>query len=372
MATFNTSIKPQIKGNIGEWSEWYAFLKILSDRKMYAADKNIEKIEDKFFQVLKVIRNESKGGRTTYDISDGSAYITIFDADDNQVSRIPIAKIKSKVRTIFDQMKNSTETTFSIPGADETMRELRCSQIKAASNRKADLTVMIHDRVSPTYPELGFSVKSLLGAASTLLNASGATNFIFRLDGLNNKDIERINAIEGRSKIRDRMIAIHQTDCRINFIGLDNDHFKTNLRKSDTVLPDILAELLKCFFEGKGNTLPELVESLVKNEELSRKFSLSKGDYEFKLKNFLVSVALGMTPSKEWDGFTKAHGGYIIVKEDGEIVCYHLYNRDEFQEYLYNNTRLETPSTSRHQYGFVYKEGKGTLIKLNLQIRFIK
>jgi HpaII restriction endonuclease len=83
-------------------------------------------------------------------------------------------------------------------------------------------------------------------------------------------------------------------------------------------------------------------------------------------------VALGMTPGKEWDGFTKTHGGYIIVKEDGEIVCYHLYNRDEFQEYLYNNTRLETPSTSRHKFGSIYTENGSRYIKLNLQIRFLK
>jgi len=81
---------------------------------------------------------------------------------------------------------------------------------------------------------------------------------------------------------------------------------------------------------------------------------------------------LGMMPNSDWDGLLQAHGGYIIVKEDGEIVCYHVYNQDEFQSYLFNNTRMETPSTSRHGFGEIYEQGKEYYIKLNLQIRFIK
>ena len=94
----------------------------------------------------------------------------------------------------------------------------------------------------------------------------------------------------------------------------------------------------------------------------------------FKLKKFLCEVALGMTPKKEWDGFTKAHGGYIIVKENGEIVCYHLYNRDEFENYLFNNVKLDTPSTTRHKFGKFYKDRETgeKRIKFNLQIRFLK
>lgn len=31
-----------MKANKGEWSELYAFLKILEDKKLFAADKNLE------------------------------------------------------------------------------------------------------------------------------------------------------------------------------------------------------------------------------------------------------------------------------------------------------------------------------------------
>ena len=32
----------QTKGNKGEWSEFYAFIKILTDKKVFAADENLE------------------------------------------------------------------------------------------------------------------------------------------------------------------------------------------------------------------------------------------------------------------------------------------------------------------------------------------
>ena len=78
------------------------------------------------------------------------------------------------------------------------------------------------------------------------------------------------------------------------------------------------------------------------SENLKYLFRLSKSDYDYKIKNFLISVALGMIPSKNWDWYTKTHGGYIIVKNNGDIVCYNLYNRDEFLSYLYANTKFDS------------------------------
>ena len=79
-----------------------------------------------------------------------------------------------------------------------------------------------------------------------------------------------------------------------------------------------------------------------------------------------------MMPSKKWDGQDEANGGYIIVKEQGELVTYHLYNRNSFENYLLNNTRLETGSTAKHKFGEIYKDEEDNMfIKLNLQVRFI-
>jgi type II restriction enzyme len=79
-----------------------------------------------------------------------------------------------------------------------------------------------------------------------------------------------------------------------------------------------------------------------------------------------------MMPSKVWSGEYDATGGYLVVKNDGEILCYHIYNKNEFENYLINNTKLETASSTRHGFGTVYEENDSLFFNLNLQIRFIK
>ena len=78
-----------------------------------------------------------------------------------------------------------------------------------------------------------------------------------------------------------------------------------------------------------------------------------------------------MKPATPWDGLDNATGGYIIVKEDGEVLCYHVYNRNDFEDYLFKNTKLDTPSTTRNGFSEIYKGVDGKYyVKLNLQIRF--
>ena len=84
----------------------------------------------------------------------------------------------------------------------------------------------------------------------------------------------------------------------------------------------------------------------------------------------MTDVALGMMPSKVWSGIYDATGGYLVVKENGEILCYHIYNRNQFEEYLFVNTKLETASSTRHEFGKIYQQNGEFFFKLNLQIRF--
>ncbi|HIT90097.1 MAG TPA: HpaII family restriction endonuclease, partial [Candidatus Merdenecus merdavium] len=50
-----------IKGNKGEWSELYVLLSLLAHGKLYAADDDVKKIDDVYFPVLKIFREEMKG-----------------------------------------------------------------------------------------------------------------------------------------------------------------------------------------------------------------------------------------------------------------------------------------------------------------------
>jgi type II restriction enzyme len=41
-----------MKLNKGEWSEVYVFLKLLAEGKLYAADKDLKKIEDIYYVIV--------------------------------------------------------------------------------------------------------------------------------------------------------------------------------------------------------------------------------------------------------------------------------------------------------------------------------
>ena len=96
-----------------------------------------------------------------------------------------------------------------------------------------------------------------------------------------------------------------------------------------------------------------------------------------------------MVPEKPWQGIYDATGGQIIVKEDGQVVCYHIYEQNRFLNYLYNSTKFEGASTSEDGnnpghprqkvagktlkpffYGWLYEENSKLYFKLNLQVRF--
>ena len=118
--------------------------------------------------------------------------------------------------------------------------------------------------------------------------------------------------------------------------------------------------------------MAELIKETAHDNPLKFDMSGNHNFYDYKIKKLLTDIALGMMPSKVWSGQLDATGGYLIVKKDGEILCYHIYNRNEFEDYLLINTKLETASSSRHDFGTIYSENDELLFKLNLQIRFVK
>ena len=286
--------------------------------------------------------------------------------------RIPVKTFSEQAIKLLSKIKGSTGA-FSIPETEVFMKSVNCGTLKAKSTSKSDIRIVIHDKQINQTAELGFSIKSQLGGDSTLLNAGKTTNFVYQISGFKgtDSDIKKINAIDTRSKIKDRIQEIKKLGGKIEFFSLEQDIFKNNLVLIDSLLPNILAEVIKQFFTSNLNTVRALTGEINFKNPLGYDIKFSHSFYEYKIKRFLTDVALGMMPSKVWGGLIDATGGYLIVKEDGEILCYHIYNRNQFEDYLYHNTKLETASSTRHDFGKVYWDGENLYLKLNLQIRFI-
>ena len=114
----------------------------------------------------------------------------------------------------------------------------------------------------------------------------------------------------------------------------------------DSNLPAVIAYLLTNRLETGETGLKELSITLGKDNPLKFETDNPTVFYEYKIKHLLTSAALGMMPAKVWNGQYDANGGYLVVKKDGEILCYHFYDRNRFEEYLFTNAYLERSSTT--------------------------
>lgn len=355
-----------ITGNKGEWSEIYALFKLLGDKQLFAGDADLNKVEELFYPIIKIIRNES-GGNFEYALNDDLVIIS----GGKEELRIPVATFIDQSVILLEKIKESTGA-FRIPEIEEFMTEVNCHTLKAKSTSKTDIRIVIHDQKINQTAELGFSIKSQLGGEATLLNAGKTTNFIYKLDNFDPtaKEILEINEIDTRSKIKDRIVAIIEKGGNLTYTTLEQNIFKNNLVLIDSLLPNILAEIIKTFFTSNLSTIEDLTSNINKANPLNYDTQFAHTFYDYKLKRFLTDVALGMTPSKVWTGIYDATGGYLIVKENGDILCYHIYNRNQFEDYLFANTKLDTASSTRHEFGKIYEENGQLFFKLNLQIRF--
>lgn len=140
----------------------------------------------------------------------------------------------------------------------------------------------------------------------------------------------------------------------------------------DSFLPRIIAEILLKYYSSSKSKTSDLVSHISETNPLGFNLENNHPFYTYKIKRFLTDIALGMMPSRVWTGELDATGGYLVVKENGDILCYHIYNRNEFEDYLLNNTKLETASSSKHDFGSIYEIDGVCYFNLNLQIRFIK
>lgn len=362
---------PNLSGNKGEWSEIYAFLRLLEAGKLYAADADLNKMDDVFYNIINILRTENIG-LLEFRVNQNTGNVSVFNTGTSEeLICLPFGEFKRVADMLYDDIISAETSSFESEDTEDFLNRIGVNTLKAKSSDKADIRIKIHD-INTGYESVqGFSIKSRLGSASTLVNAGKTTNFIYEVVG--DPSDELIDGFENCSTLFKRKLAyLGGKGCGLKYVGMENDIFKSNLLLIDGDLPKICAYMLLAYYATGINTVEKSLELMVFENPMG--YDLSKGHpfYQYKFKKLLTESALGMLPSKTWDGTADATGGYIIVREDGEVLCYHLFNRNEFENYLVKNTKFETASTGKHGFGSIYKENGRYYLKLNLQIRFIK
>lgn len=366
-----------ITGNKGEWSEFYTFLKLLADGRIYAADKDLNKNENIFYKILKILRGKGKNEGNDYEYVRNDKII-ILNERGEILSEISVQETLEIAQRFYEGISEGKtgNRSFDLDFAEGVMHKFHTLSLSDERKQTSDIRIVIHDPITQYEPLLGFSIKSFIGSNPTLFNASKSSNLLFKITpSLSKETTESLNNLPTYGG---RINWLRENGYTFSFQKPDNEIFSANMRLIDSQLPEIVANMVLSSFLYKKSKISDLVELITEKNPCNFNIDINPNFYDYKIKRFLTDAALGMKAGKIWSGTFDANGGYIIVKKDGDIVCYHIYNWNDFQNYLLEKTKIDYPDSkpNRCDYGRVLTpsevgESEGSYMKLNFQIRFL-
>ncbi len=370
------------KYNKGEWSEPYVAIRILGDKKLYAADDSGNRNPNQWMEVIELIRHETNARIVRYKCSDSDVNIKI-EVNGAHIISVPSTEFFEIADKLKDEIISSSGSSFSLSETITTFfKKIELLTVKAASINKSDVFLSLRDsRASLVRNEIGFSIKSEFGQNPTLFNTAQASALIYKVSGMSDELMEEINSIvddEGKVSTLRRCDAMRRSGCAFEFMGFPIAArakvraFKENLELINPRLTTCLDYLLRThFFEHERELqLNVLTEKMTVANPCEMENPENK--YEYMIKAFLYAAYCGMTASTLWNGESHVNGGFIKVNANGDVVVYHALESDLFKTYLFNHCYLEFPSTSpKHgNYGRVYKENDEYFFRLNFQVRY--
>jgi DNA (cytosine-5)-methyltransferase 1 len=348
--------------NKGEWTELLVFIKLLLEKQLSLSDEKLNRNSN----YLKIHKVTTHNLDIEFLLSNLSSII-IKNKYDNTEKEINISEIINAdvISLLISKIKENAQT-FEIAEFSIIQDSLGFNVVKGGnSNQKADILLDIENNSLKKENE-GFGIKSYLGSKPTLLNASGNTNFIFKIKGLNKSYIDEINKIDTLTKLKDRIQKIEELGGKFEYIGAEKDTMEFNLKMVDSEMPKIIGQILLCFYKERTSSIVAITDKLIADSK--------DEDYKIllinKIKKLLVDILLGFFAGTKWNGSYESNGT-IVMKNNGDCVGFHIIELDNLKNYLFENIKLDTPSTTRHRFGKLYLEKDGELyFKLNLQLRF--
>lgn len=381
-----------LSGNRGEWSEIYIFLKLLHDGKVYAADKDMNRLATVYLNILKILREENPG--LLYEYKTGSPVKIDLNGVDvgPDVSHADIERIKDELWSLFETTPNGSISSANV---EAFLNSIHINKLKSPPTATGnffggteDIILQVSDYRTSIISNVGFSCKSEFAHKATLFNASkDNTNFRFELLNMDDTIMNMVNELyipkqkrDGTVKydiaVAERMKALKRAGVEINFVKQLVENAERNIVLSCGVeMPRVIACILQYYYwenngESAHSSFSEAIEYLVDKNPAEYGFSDISSIYRAKVGKLLYDMFTGMRLSRTWDGRSNVTGGYIIAKNDGDVLAYHTTLADEFKDFLVEKLGLETPSSSRHNAMQIYKADGHYYINFNLQVRF--
>lgn len=338
--------------NYGEWTEAYVFLRLLGNGRIYAADRDFNRDENVYIDILNIIRHEKD-----HILKFSRELESVCATDNDVVFRVlGFSELTEKADFLYDAIKSvtSADRKFSVVEIEEYLSDLRFSQPKVPKlpkeieeeyGKKTDIIITMQDSSDNAVSTTGFSIKSHLGSPSTLFNSALASNFIYEIVGCDDDEMYEINGNQISSEIGMFEYIKNNPNLSLDFKGT-SEAFNDNLDFIELKMPEILScailTQIGYYDRAVSNKTKDIVYKLAQMNPVGVR--RPETWYEAKIKDFLYASFSGLTASEPWDGRKKLSGGYIDVALNGEMLYYRAVSDDIFNTFLYEHTFFDRPS----------------------------
>ena len=198
---------------------------------------------------------------------------------------------------------------------------------------KNDIVMEVRDHATSLISIAGFSIKAKGKHPATLFNTAKASAFVYKLKNATAVDMENVNSFyteKGGKDKNARMNYIRSHNIEMEFCGNKilpaNDYsvFADNLDMIRGDMQAILNHVLLIHYmstEPNKTALSDVCEILTARNPLNKRNP--RAFYEKAIKDFLYATFAGMTASLPWNGQESVNGGYIVAKDNGDVLVYH-------------------------------------------------
>ncbi len=338
--------------NYGEWTEAYVFLRLLGNGRIYAADRNFERDENVYIDILNIIRYEKEH------ILEFQRDLEEVNAKDNGVvfRVLACSELVDRANFLYNAIKNVTSGNrkFSVPEIENYLSDLKFSQpkvpklpkeIETAYGKKTDIIITMQDSSDHAVSTTGFSIKSHLGSASSLFNSAISSNFLYEIVGCDDREMYEINGNYISSEIGMFEYIKNNPNLTLDFKGTSeafNDNLDFVELKMSEILSCAILTQIGYYDRGSSSKTRDVIERVAQKNPVGVR--RPETWYEAKMKDFLYASFSGLTASEPWDGRRKLSGGYIDVGKDGQMLYYRAVSDDVFNTFLYEHTFFDRPS----------------------------
>lgn len=375
--------------NRGEWAELYVLFKLLGEGKIYAADENLNINTESYLDVLRIFREEANNVITEYRTG---LNVDIYIGNVLAIS-IPATEFVRNADLLLHTITTSTGRSFdALQETKDFMHSAKIHSVKAKNissfhniGGKNDIVMEVRDHTMSLVYIAGFSIKAKGKSPATLFNTAKASAFVYKLNNVTAADVDSINSLftdKGGKDKNARMDYIRNHNIGLEFVGnkiLPNNTYSVFADNLDMIRGDMQAiwnQVLLIHYmstERNKTALADICNILADQNPLNKRNP--HAFYEKAIKDFLYAAFSGMTASLRWDGQEAVNGGYIVAKDNGDVLVYHTRSGEAFKSFLFATTKIDRPEASENKgypYAHIYESCGEYFIDLNFQVRFIQ